>query len=219
MTDGRRRHWDSAYAKGIAAVSWHQDEPRVSLQMLDALHVEPTSSVVDVGGGAALLVDALLARGFDDVTVLDLSAVALKHARSRLGSAGSRVTWCLDDVQAWRPRRRFQVWHDRAVFHFLTDDEARQRYVETLTTVTDESSFAVLATFAPTGPQTCSGLPVARYDAAGLAEQLGNQWALVRSTSEDHRTPWGTVQPFTWAAFRRASRDTRVDQGEDVGSE
>jgi len=217
MTDERRRHWDDAYAKGVADVSWYQAEPRMSLHMLDSVGVDPSASVVDVGGGASPLVDVLVQRGFGDVTVVDLSTVAVEAAQARLGADATDVRWCIDDVLGWRPGRRFDVWHDRAVFHFLTDDVSQQRYVDTLTAVTDERSLIVLATFAPSGPQTCSGLPVARYDAAGLGKHLGDAWTLVRSTSEDHLTPWGTVQPFTWAAFRRSLRDTRVDQGEDVG--
>jgi hypothetical protein len=196
-------HWDSAYKQGDTTRSWYQDEPIASLRMFDAAQVSPVDSVIDVGGGASTLVDALLGRGFSDISVLDVSVHGLAAAQHRLGDVASPVEWIVADVLAWRPSRSYSVWHDRAVFHFLTDEQARQRYIENLQTATEPGAVAIIGCFALDGPQACSGLPVARYDAAGLAEQLGRAWALEHSDRYQHTTPAGAVQPFTWAQFRR----------------
>jgi Methyltransferase domain len=196
-------HWDSAYKQGDTTRSWYQDEPIASLRMFDAAQVSPVDSVIDVGGGASTLVDALLGRGFSDISVLDVSVHGLAAAQNRLGDVASPVEWIVADVLAWRPSRSYSVWHDRAVFHFLTDEQARQRYIENLQTATEPGAVAIIGCFALDGPQACSGLPVARYDAAGLAEQLGRAWALEHSDRYQHTTPAGAVQPFTWAQFRR----------------
>jgi trans-aconitate methyltransferase len=195
--------WDDAYALGDTSRSWFQREPALSLRMLDAAGVSAADSLIDVGGGASTLADALLARGFSDVTVLDVSATGMQYARRRLGAAARLVAWVVADVLTWRPGRRYQVWHDRAVFHFLTTSPARQQYLRTLDQATGASAVAVFGCFALDGPEFCSGLPVARYDPPGLASQLGGDWALITSDTEEHVTPTGAVQPFTWAAFRR----------------
>ncbi|SDD80386.1 Methyltransferase domain-containing protein [Actinokineospora iranica] len=196
-------HWDDAYGHGDATRSWYQTEADGSLRMFERCAVVPADSVVDVGAGASTLVDALLARGHSDVTVLDISAAGLDTARRRLGPAADRVNWLVRDLLAWRPERTYRVWHDRAVFHFLTTDEARGQYLRVLRAATAPGSVAVFATFAPDGPERCSGLPVARYSAAGLAAVLDAHWLPVADGRERHRTPFGAVQPFTWAAFRR----------------
>jgi trans-aconitate methyltransferase len=197
-------HWDQAYAQGEATRSWYQTRAAVSLRLFDELGVTPRHGVVDVGGGASPLVDELLARGHRQLCVLDVSASGLRIARERLGPAAARVDWVIADVLEWRPPRRFDVWHDRAAFHFLTDPADRARYRATLAAATAPDAVAVLATFAPDGPATCSGLPVARWDARSLAAELGPEWALVSHAQVSHTTPAGAVQPFTWAALRRA---------------
>lgn len=195
--------WDKAYALGESSRSWFQQEPALSLRMLDAAGVTPDASLIDVGGGASTLVDAVLARGFSDVTVLDLSAAGLSHARSRLGPDARRVAWVVADVLTWRAGRRYQVWHDRAVFHFLTTSRGRRQYMQTLGRATTADAVAVFGCFAPEGPKRCSGLPVRGYDPPGLGRQLGSTWSLVAAETEQHVTPAGQIQPFTWAAFRR----------------
>ncbi|MGQ0464955.1 MAG: class I SAM-dependent methyltransferase [Sporichthyaceae bacterium] len=197
-------HWDDAYrSRGEDGVSWFRTDAAASLRALDLLGVGADASVVDVGGGASVLVDVLLDRGHRDVTVLDLSAVALAAARERLGAAGEGVQWLTEDLLAWRPSRHWDVWHDRAVFHFLVEPDARRRYVEALRAATTPGARVVLATFALDGPTQCSGLDVARYDAAGLAAELGPEFALTASFAEEHATPWGSAQAFTWAGFAR----------------
>lgn len=150
-----------------------------------------------------MLVDVLVSRGFSDLSVLDISPVGLDTAKARLGADAHRVSWLVTDLRTWQPGRTYRVWHDRAVFHFLTTVEARARYTDTLRAATDAGSVAVFGCFALDGPESCSGLPVARYDAAALAEQLGPEWTLIAQAREEHRTPGGGIQPFTWASFRR----------------
>jgi Methyltransferase domain len=198
-------HWNRTYGKGERTPSWFQSEPVPSLRMLDAAGVTPAAGLIDAGGGASTLVDALLERGYHDVTVLDVSAAGLHAAQERLGPAAERVRWVVADLLSWQPERSYQVWHDRAVLHFLTADDARRHYLHALHASTTAGAVAVLGTFAPDGPQRCSGLPVGRYSAGELAVLLGDQWIPVANDREEHVTPAGAVQPFTWAAFRRTN--------------
>jgi hypothetical protein len=202
---GSASHWNRAYDLGDTTRSWFQDNPDQSLQMLDTAGVTSADSVLDIGGGASVLVDALLARGFGDVTVLDISAIGLDIAKVRLGADPDRVSWLVTDLLRWRPDRTYRVWHDRAVFHFLTTPQTRERYRQSLRAATEAGSVAVFGTFALDGPESCSGLPVARYDAANLADEFGEDWGLIASGGEEHRTPSGGMQPFTWTAFGRRS--------------
>jgi hypothetical protein len=197
--------WNDAYALGDTSRSWFQREPDLSLRMLEAAGVCAADSLIDVGGGASTLVDAVLARGLRDVTVLDVSATGMQYARWRLGTGARQVSWIVADLLAWQPERRYQVWHDRAVFHFLTTARGRQPYLQVLHQAATADAVAVFGCFAPGGPRQCSGLPVARYDPPGLASQLGGTWSLIAEQAEEPVTPAGLVQPFTWAAFRRHS--------------
>lgn len=196
-------HWDAAYAQGDDSRSWFQLQPAISLQMLDAAGASAPDSVLDVGGGASPLAGVLLDRGFADVTVLDISAIGMQYARQRLGPRAAQARWLTADILTWRPPRSYQVWHDRAVFHFLTDSQDRRQYLQALHAATAASAVAVFGCFALDGPQHCSGLPVARYGADELAGQLGSTWTLITGVREEHITPAGATQPFTWAAFRR----------------
>jgi SAM-dependent methyltransferase len=171
--------------------------------VIDLTGIGPDEAVLDVGGGAAPLAGALLARGFADLTVLDLSVVALQASRARLGPAGARIRWVQADVLDWIPDRSYGLWHDRALFHFLVDAEDRERYVTTARSAIRPGGHAVVGTFAGDGPATCSGLPVARYSAHALADSFGAGFALVDFRRQEHRTPGGSVQFFTWVAMRR----------------
>lgn len=182
-------------------LSWHQEEPRVSLGMIEALAIPPDGAIVDVGGGVSPLADRLVDRGFTDVSVLDISARALEGAGRRPGLEAP-VALIHDDVLSWRPTRRFDLWHDRAVFHFLVTDNDRDAYLQTLRTTLEPGGGVVVATFAPDGPVSCSGLPVARYSVDQLSRALGNDFRLVAARREEHLTPRGAVQPFTWVAGR-----------------
>jgi trans-aconitate methyltransferase len=198
-------HWDAAYAQGEDTRSWYEEHPGMSLRMLDSAGISAADALIDVGAGASPLTGALLDRGFRDLTVLDISAAGMQHARDRLGARAEQVHWLAADVLTWHPPRHYQAWHDRAAFHFLTTEEHRQQYRHTLDTATAPGAIAVFGCFAPDGPQHCSGLPVARYSPAQLARQVGGKWVLMSQDREEHITPAGAIQPFTWVALRRQS--------------
>jgi rhodanese-related sulfurtransferase len=207
---GPAEHWDRRYAAaGPQGVSWFQTGHGVELELLAAAGADPADSVVDVGGGAGTLVDCLVGAGWSDVTVLDVSRVALDAARDRVGAAAG-VHWILGDLLAWVPPRRYTVWHDRAVFHFLVDEDDRARYRQVLAQALEPGGVVVVGAFAADGPTHCSGLPVQRYEAAELAGVLGRAFdgscETVATRSEAHRTPSGDVQPFTWVALRAPGR-------------
>jgi SAM-dependent methyltransferase len=205
-TDG---HWDGVYAdRRDDEVSWYQRVPAVALELIDALDLPPTAGVVDVGAGASRLVGELLGRGFVDLTALDISQAGLDVARARLAveagpARAGAVSWLCRDVLAWDPGRTFDLWHDRAVFHFLVDRGDRDRYREVLLGAVAEGGHVVMATFAADGPERCSGLPVQRYDAEALAAALGAELDLVEARREVHTTPAGVTQPFIWVMLRR----------------
>ncbi len=200
---GNAAHWDDAYTQGDVTRSWFQQHPATSLRMLDAAGVTPGDSLIDVGGGASHLVDALLDKGYRDLTVLDISPAGLAHAQRRLAGRANQVRWLVADLLAWEPLRHYRVWHDRAVFHFQAIPAAKDKYLSVLEAATEPDSAAVFGCFAPDGPRQCSGLPVARYSAAELADLLSPKWALVTQAREEHTTPAGVIQPFTWAVLRK----------------
>lgn len=189
--------------RAVDQVSWYQAEPTVSLELIGALAPGADVAVVDVGGGASVLVDRLVARGFPWVTVLDIAGGALDAGRARLGGRPP-VDWVVADVLTWVPDRRYGLWHDRAVLHFLAGDDI-DRYMATLDRALGPSGSVVLGTFAPDGPTYCSGLPVTRYDVDGLAAVLGEGFEVVEARPEVHLTPSGAEQSFTWLAARRRS--------------
>jgi hypothetical protein len=196
-------HWDDAYARGETTRSWYEERPDMSLRMLGSAGVSAADAVIDVGGGASSLAQALLDRGFRDITVLDVSVTGMQYARRYLGPRAEQVLWVTADVLTWQAGRRYQAWHDRAVFHFLTAARQRRNYMHTLSAATDPSAVAVFGCFAPDGPEQCSGLPVARYSPAQLAGELGGEWRLISQDREEHITPAGLIQPFTWVALRK----------------
>jgi SAM-dependent methyltransferase len=201
----RQSHWEQVYrTKASTDVSWYQATPRRSLQLLDAVGAGPGTAVIDVGGGDSTLVDALLDRGIRDVTVLDISRAALDRAAARLGERAASVAWIAADVTtAELPASAYDVWHDRAVFHFLVAEEDRRRYRAAVDRALRPGGHLLLATFAPDGPVRCSGLEVARWSPEGLEEEFGGEYALVAGGYDEHRTPGGAVQRFAWAALRR----------------
>ncbi|WP_448040605.1 class I SAM-dependent methyltransferase [Bradyrhizobium liaoningense] len=204
MSD-RATHWDHVYAtKGEAEVSWFQDSPATSLDLIRAANPDHGATIIDIGGGASRLVDALLQDGYRDVAVLDLSANALDAAKKRIGGAASIVDWIVADATTWRPAKTYDVWHDRAAFHFLTDPRDRAAYVERLRSALTPGGQVVIGTFAPDGPEKCSGLPVQRHDSASLAAELGPEFDLVETRSETHHTPWNSTQAFQFSRFRRS---------------
>ena len=191
-------HWGGIYGtRDVSRVSWLEAVPEISLALLDAVGAEPGMSVVDVGAGASRLAGELLARGFTDVTALDVAAAAL-------GVQADRVKWLAVELLSWSPGRRFDVWHDRAVFHFLTAADDRDRYLAVLDAALAPGGRLVLVTFAADGPEQCSGLPTARYALGQLLDALGaDRWTVLAEQRDVHHTPDGVAQPFSWLGLRR----------------
>ena len=196
----RKQHWEAVYSKKKPTeVSWYQAEPTLSLTLVNEGAGDGRASIIDVGGGASTLVDRLLDRPSTEVTVLDLSGAALRAAQSRLGAKAARVRWIEADIlNADMPEAAYDVWHDRAVFHFLTDPDDRRRYVAQVRRSVRVGGHVLVATFATDGPQKCSGLDVARYSPDELHAQFGDEFRLLKSVSEDHITPMGTTQKFVY---------------------
>lgn len=200
----RKEHWQSVYeTKPTDQVSWYQTRPSPSLDALARLQAGPDHSLIDIGGGASSLAAELFRAGWCDLTVLDISEAALSHARTALGADAGKVDWIAADITHWSPPRSFDIWHDRAVFHFLTHETERAAYKSALSSGLAKGGLMLIATFAKDGPEKCSGLPVRQYDADDLAEEFGRSWRLIDSWRETHCTPAGREQAFTWCAFRR----------------
>ena len=190
-------------AKAEAEVSWFQETPEPSLELLRLVGAEPSYSIVDIGGGASRLVDYLLDEGFRKIAVMDLSEAALAKARARLGARGSKVAWIVVDVTKWEPSEPYDVWHDRAALHFLTEEADQAAYVARLRKALRIGGHAIIGTFAPDGPEKCSGLPVVRRDSDSLSALLGSDFLLTDTRRHEHKTPWGAVQKFQFCTFRR----------------
>lgn len=202
-----KTHWERVYTeKSAEAVSWYQEHAASSVALVHRTGVATTSAIIDVGGGASTLVDDLLAEGFSDITVLDLSAASLKVAQDRLGARAAAVAWLEADItRVSLPAHRFDLWHDRAVFHFLTEPADRARYLEAVNRAVKPGGFVIVGTFAEDGPERCSGLPVKRYNVEGLHDTFGAEYQLLGHAKEDHQTPFGTVQKFIYCYCRKLS--------------
>lgn len=208
----RQQHWETVYeTKAADTVSWYRPHLDSSLALIERAAPDRGAAVLDVGGGASTLVDDLLTRGYRDLSVLDISAEALSVARARLGESANAVIWLAADLlDASLQEAGYDLWHDRAVFHFLTETDQRAGYVRQLTHALKPGGHAVLATLSPDGPMKCSGLDTVRYDIKQLTQALGDGFALIGSTLEFHATPFGTTQPFLYSLFQRApARTTR----------
>jgi SAM-dependent methyltransferase len=200
----RQRHWNTVFGtRAEREVSWFEPLPETSIRLLEAAGLSEDTCVLDVGGGDSRLVDHLAARGLDCLAVLDVSGAALARARSRLGPAASIPTWLEADVTGDWHLKPMDIWHDRAVFHFLTTSEDQARYLEHLRAVLKVRGSAIIATFAPDGPETCSGLPVVRYSAESLAQRIGSGFVLADCRRHVHYTPWGSTQAFQYSRFNR----------------
>ena len=189
--------------KGESEVSWFEESPTISLDLIRATGESTDAAIIDIGGGASRLVDALVDAGFHSITVLDLSGTALETSKGRLGARGTDVDWVIADVTTWQLPRAYDIWHDRAVFHFLIDPDDQAAYVECLRKAVRPGGHVIIGTFALDGPERCSGLPVVRHDAASLGQMLGNSFALVESRRHNHRTPGGAIQRFQFSRFQR----------------
>jgi len=200
----RRQHWEDVYeAKRETDVSWFQAKPELSLALIREHAPEKNASVIDIGGGASSLAAALLEVGYRDLAVLDISAAALERAKANLGADAAKIEWIVADIPAWQPQRRWRVWHDRAVFHFLTDTASQDAYIRALNAATETGAIAIVSGFAPDGPEKCSGLPVVRYDAQSLSTRICPDFELLAEQREEHHTPGGAVQKFYYAVLRK----------------
>lgn len=197
-------HWETVYqTKAVDEVSWYRPHLEVSLRLIEGAAPNPRSALIDVGGGEATLVDDLVTRGYNDVTVLDISPAAIDVAKTRLGASAAAVHWITGDITAVElDEARYDVWHDRAVFHFLTNAEDRAAYVRQVARAVKRGGHVIVATFGPEGPEKCSGLDVVRYDAEHLHGEFGPKFRLLDSVTELHETPWGTPQQFLYCFCR-----------------
>jgi 2-polyprenyl-3-methyl-5-hydroxy-6-metoxy-1,4-benzoquinol methylase len=199
-----KAHWEKVYqTKAVDEVSWYRPHLETSLRLIEDAARDRDSAIIDVGGGEATLVDDLVARSYSDLTVLDISVAAIEVANSRLGASGASVHWIAGDITAVDlEAARYDIWHDRAVFHFLTSADERAAYVRQVSRSVKLGGHVIVATFGPEGPEKCSGLDVVRYDAENLHGEFGSKFRLLDSVTELHETPWGTPQQFMYCFCR-----------------
>jgi 2-polyprenyl-3-methyl-5-hydroxy-6-metoxy-1,4-benzoquinol methylase len=200
----RHQHWEKIYqTKSTKELSWYQTVPEISLDFIRQLHVPFDASIIDVGGGDSLLVDYLLDLGFQHITVLDISETAIGLAKQRLGPRAAQVNWIVTDIAAFVPGEKYDFWHDRATFHFLTEEREVDAYIRTLQMALNPSGIVVLGTFSTHGPEKCSGLPVRRYSEKTMANKLSTFFRKIKCLRIDHITPLNKVQNFIFCSFRK----------------
>lgn len=198
----RKTHWDEVYSnKSPLEVSWYQKEPALSLQLIENTGISTDAAIIDIGGGASILIDHLNERGYQHLAVLDISGNALAYAKKRLASAADHIEWFESDITVFQSPHQFDLWHDRAVFHFLTTATDRERYVETLQRTLKPGGHLIMAAFAIGGPSKCSGLDIVQYDAEKLLTELGSDFTLLEENSEIHVTPTEKAQQFAYFRF------------------
>jgi 2-polyprenyl-3-methyl-5-hydroxy-6-metoxy-1,4-benzoquinol methylase len=203
-TPERRAHWHRVYqTKDEREVSWFQESPEISVDLIRRTGVGPDAAILDVGGGASRLVDALLLAGYKSVSVIDLSEKALATAKARLGAQGDRVNWVVADITSWHPPRLYDLWHDRAAFHFLTTEDDQAAYAKAVQEAVPPNGHVIVGTFALDGPERCSGLPIVRHDEVSIGRILGSSFVLRETRRDDHLTPGGSVQHFQFSRFQR----------------
>ena len=199
-----KKHWETVYeTKNPEQVSWTQEKPQISLDLINSLELDKSAKIIDVGGGDSKLVDYLLEKGFENVSVLDISATALEKAKKRLGDKANNVNWIVSDITEFSPSTTFDLWHDRAAFHFLTTPEQISKYVNIArNTVT---GYLIIGTFSENGPKKCSGLDIKQYSEGKLITEFENYFEKITCTTEDHITPFDTMQNFLFCSFKRKS--------------
>ena len=198
----RKSHWENIYqTKDLTDVSWYQSKPVTSLSFFDKFKVPKNAKIIDIGGGDSLLVDFLLDMGYTDLTVLDISESSLKKAQIRLGNRASLVKWIVSDVTEFSPSEKYDFWHDRAAFHFLTDDSEIQNYLKNINESVANLGILVLGTFSEKGPNKCSGIAIKQYSKKSLVKTIGNYFRKVVCLTENHVTPFNTIQNFVYCSF------------------
>jgi ubiquinone/menaquinone biosynthesis C-methylase UbiE len=201
---GRKKHWENIYqTKDLKDLSWFQPSPRTSLEFLSQLTIEKNAKIIDVGGGDSYLVDNLLDLGYTDITVLDISGLALEKAKSRLGKRAAMVKWIEADIALFRSSEKYDFWHDRATFHFLTAEEEIEAYINNAALSIKPSGALVIGTFSEKGPLKCSGIEIRQYSETAITERLKRYFEKIRCINTDHRTPFGTIQNFIFCSFRK----------------
>jgi len=202
MNDSSRKHWENVYeTKNPDEVSWTQEKPEVSLDLIRSFGLGKEARIIDIGGGDSNLVDFLLEEGYKNITVLDISAKALEKAKTRLGEKADQVTWIHSDITMFEPSETYDIWHDRAAFHFLTNAEQVSKYTDTAAKWV--TGFMVLGTFSKDGPKKCSGLDIRQYDEVALTERFRSGFTKIKCFTQDHTTPFGTVQNFIFCSFKK----------------
>ena len=202
MENSSKSHWENVYAtKSPNEVSWTQAIPTSSLQLIESFNLPKSAPIIDIGGGDSNLVDHLLELGYENLTVLDISANAIERAKVRLGFLAEKVTWIVCDVTEFQPTMKYAVWHDRAAFHFLTKNEQKEKYFQLVNQAVEQ--YLIIATFSENGPLKCSGLEIQQYSPQSLQAQFDAQFELVESKFEDHKTPFDTIQNFVFTSFKR----------------
>jgi ubiquinone/menaquinone biosynthesis C-methylase UbiE len=197
-------HWEKVYSsKQMNEVSWYQPTPEISLGFINGLNISKTDAIIDVGGGDSYLVDHLLKKGFADITVLDISEAAINRAKQRLGNAAKRINWIISDITELSIDKKFDFWHDRAAFHFLTGEEQVEKYLSVAQEHISENGKMLIGTFSTEGPEKCSGLPVKQYSEQSLSSLLKNWFEKINCVTADHKTPFNTIQNFLFCSFKK----------------
>lgn len=205
MNDQDKKHWETVYeTKNPDEVSWTQAKPETSLELIHASGLGKDARIIDIGGGDSHLVDFLIEEGYEHITVLDISAKALEKAQKRLGEKAGKVTWIITDITAFEPSETYDIWHDRAAFHFLTTPEQILKYKETA--AKSVTKFMILGTFSKDGPKKCSGLDIQQYDEASLSGTFESDFRKTECFTRDHTTPFGTVQNFVFCSFKKMGK-------------
>lgn len=203
--NNKRSHWEGVYQrKKSDEVSWFQSNPQTSLDLVRFLNIKKTDSIIDIGGGDSRFAESLLDLGFSNISVLDISESAIQRARERLDERAGEITWIVSDVLDFKPETAFDLWHDRAAFHFLTDPVQVERYIELARSSVKDNGFMTIGTFSENGPEKCSGLEVSRYSEARLTTLVKNGFNKIKCFLEDHLTPFNTVQNFLFCSFKRS---------------
>lgn len=198
----KKHHWEGVYSeKALTDVSWYQSAPTISWQMMQEFKIAKDSAIIDVGGGDSLFVDFLLSNGFSNITVLDISEHAIERAKARLGADASKVTWVVSDILNFSTDKKFDLWHDRAVLHFLTAQNDIKKYVDISRRHLKNKGKLIISTFSENGPEKCSGLAVTRYSEISLSEVFSRAFEKIKCLTESHKTPWGKIQDFLYCAF------------------
>lgn len=199
-----KEHWENIYSnKKLEEVSWYQPTPETSLKFITEMDLPKNAAIIDVGGGDSFLVDNLLKLGYTNISVLDISGGALKRAKERLGKEAERVTWIEADASDFQPDKQYDLWHDRAAFHFLTDEDKIGSYLKTLENSVKPGGHVVLGTFSDKGPDKCSGIVIRKYSTEELGSLLSNDFEKLKCMNLDHHTPWDSVQNFSFCSFRK----------------